>query len=179
MLGQKSRDHAYTLTLCWLISLWGCAPPSAQVTPASSYSPPPNIRAINPSAPAEPSPPQPIRPRYSDPDWRPVASSETCVAFVDKNMIKPSGNIIIIWTQYDCTPPQKFDKLSTYMSIISMRKVDCINAKHSNITNTYYSGPHGSGKVLDIFQYSYDKWEYVLPGTVAAGVLDAVCNNDF
>jgi hypothetical protein len=116
----------------------------------------------------------------TEPVWKEVAFQGNHIVFLDASSIKVRDRYLTAWVMRNYATPQT-DAASRkdYTSVIELQAFDCGAEKISLLDQTLYEGSRGSGAVVRSTDYNTKQevsWSYVIPGSIGATTLTAVCN---
>jgi hypothetical protein len=114
------------------------------------------------------------------PDWRPIGGDKAIAIYVDANNIKEREGHLTAWVRVTFANLQRGDGTQqNFRSLVQLTVIDCENERHGVAKTTYYSGPDGTGNVvniddlglpLDLVELKYDQ-----PETAGSYILEFVC----
>jgi hypothetical protein len=107
----------------------------------------------------------------ADEPWHSIGGTANGSAnFIATNSIRQSGHTRRAWI-LRAQPEPVLDKV---LSIRSLAEFDCLEEKKRTLTAQAFSGHFGTGELLT--RSNESDWQYIAPGTVAAGELRYVCD---
>jgi len=105
--------------------------------------------------------------------WVLVSGTGSASEYIDFSTLSRNGNVVTAWVLGDLAESRPF-KGRYFQSIKTQVEFDCAGSRFRQTHATLYSGPMGSGSVLES-DYVSNRWEPAVPQSVGQTKLRAVC----
>jgi hypothetical protein len=110
---------------------------------------------------------------FAGTNWVLVSGTASANEYLDVSTIRRNGNTVTVWVLGDLAEARPF-KGRYFKSLKTQVEFECDARKFRQTHATLYSGPMGSGEVLES-SYVSNPWEPAVPQSVGETKLRTVC----
>jgi hypothetical protein len=111
-------------------------------------------------------------------DWVKVVTAQNgdITSHVDSQSIRRDGNKVRVWVLFDYKSVQVLaDNKTRYLSLLAKEEYDCFEDTSRTLDEHWYSEKMGTGNIVLSLPNLTTPAQSVLPGSVFATILKAVC----
>jgi hypothetical protein len=114
-------------------------------------------------------------PAYAE--WEAVLENDEAgvAVHVDRDTIRPKGNLAKIWQLFDFKTIQTVSGSSPFLSIKVQSEYDCVEEQRRELASTHFSGNMERGRVLYSVSVKH-QWEPVAPVSMAQRLWKIACD---